>query len=98
MMGAGGASDVLLENDAASLATAEAEAERDHLGPWITQEDRVFLDVVGVEARDGEHLEVLDGGGLVLDEAAQGGVGPLEGPRYEGREAAGFLDCSGGPT
>ncbi len=36
-------------------------------------------------------LQVLDGGGLFLDEAAERGILALEGPRDEGREAAGLL-------
>ena len=41
--------------------------------------------------RDGQRLQVLDGGGLFLDEAAERGVLALEGPGDEGGEAAGVF-------
>ena len=60
------------------------EALRDPAGLHV-------LDVVEIEARDGEHLEVFDRGGLVPAAAAEGGVLGLEAPGDEGRESAGLF-------
>ncbi len=49
------------------------------------------FDVIEVDARDRQRLQVFDGGSFLFDKAAERGVLALEGPRDKGGEAAGFL-------
>ena len=54
-----------------------------------------MLDIVEVDAGDGQVLQILDGGGFFVHEAAERGVLALESPGDEGREAARvFLDLA----
>jgi len=91
MMRAGGRHHVLLDHDAADVIAAEAQADlaglesRRHPGGLDVQ------NVVEIEARDGQRLEVFDAGRLLLDEAAQRGVLALEGPRDERGESTGLF-------
>src|SRR3954451_754302 len=90
-MGAGGGGDVFCDHDAADVVAAEPETELAGLETLSDPGALDVLNVVEVDAGDGEGLEVLDGGRFLFDKAAKRGVLALEGPRDEGGEAAGLL-------
>ncbi len=89
--GAGGFDDVLFEHDGAYVVAAEVKAEFEDLEALRDPAGLHVLDVVEVEARDGEDLEVFDGGGFFPAAAAESGVAGLEAPGDEGGESAGFF-------
>ena len=57
----------------------------------MTQLDCTLGKFDEVDARDGERLEVFDGGGFFPAASAEGGVLGLEGPGDEGGESAGLF-------
>ena len=64
--------------------------------PWRHPGRLHVLEVVQVDARDGQRLQVFHRRGFFLDEVAERSVLALEGPGDEGREAAGlFLQIGG---
>ena len=89
--GAGGFDDVFFEHDGAYVVAAEAEAELEDLKALGDPAGLDILDVVEIEAGDGEDFEVVDGGGLVPAAAAERGVVGLKAPGDEGGESAGFF-------
>ena len=93
--GAGGLHDVLFEHDGAYVVAAEVEAQLEDLEALRDPAGLHVLDVVEVEARDGEDFEVFDGGGFFPAAAAESGVAGLEAPGDEGGESAGlFLEVA----
>src|SRR5258706_7818412 len=82
---------IFFEHHRADVVAAEAEA---HLADFQALRDPARLhvqEVREVEARDGQHFEVFDGGGFVPMAAAEGGVVRLKAPRDECGEASGFF-------
>src|SRR5262249_16870182 len=77
--------------DAADVVAAKAQAELAGLQALRDPGALHVLDVVEVDAGDRQSLQVLHGGGLFFDEAAEGSVLALEGPGDESGEAAGLL-------
>ena len=89
--GAGGFDYVLFEHDGAYVVAAKVEAEFEDFEALGDPAGLDIVNVVKVEAADGEGLEVLEGGRFVPAAAAEGGVVGLEAPRDEGGESAGFF-------
>ena len=73
---AGSFDDVLFEHDGAYIVAAKVEAELEDLEALRDPAGLHVLDVVEIKARDGEHLEVFDGGGFFPSAAAESGVAP----------------------
>src|ERR1017187_199254 len=91
IVGAGGGDDVLFDHDAAHIVAAEAQPELAGLEALRDPGGLHVLDVIEVDARDRQRLQVLDSGSFLFDEAAERSVFALVGPGDEGGEAAGFL-------
>src|ERR1700733_12979490 len=90
-MSAGGRNHVLFDYDAADVVAAEAQAQ---LADFQSGRDPGRLntqDIAHGAPRQGEHLQILDGGRFLLDEPAQGSVFALKKPGYEGGKAAGIF-------
>ena len=83
--------DVLFEHDGAYVVAAEVEAELENLEALRDPGGLHVFDVVEVEARNGEDLQVLDGCGFFPSSASECCVLGLEAPGDEGGESAGFF-------
>ena len=90
--GAGGFDDVLFEHDGAYVVAAEAQAQLEDLEALRDPAGLHVLDVVEVEARDGEDLAGIRRRSLLpIHEPPRAVLLALEGPGDEGGESAGLF-------
>src|SRR5262245_49992814 len=90
MMRARGGHHVLLDHDAADVIAAEAQPYLASLQSLSDPGTLHVLEVFEVNARDREHLQVLDRGCFLFDEPPERSVLALERPRDERGESAGL--------
>src|SRR5581483_8132223 len=90
-MRAGRGDHVFLNHDAADIVAAETQTQLAGLQARRYPGRLDVLDIVQVDTRDRQHLQVLDGCRFLLHETAERGVLALEWPRNESGEAAGLL-------
>src|ERR1017187_2092587 len=91
MVRAGGGDYVFFDHDAAYVVAAEAQAQLACLQALRYPGGLHVFEIVKIDAGNRQRLQVLHGGGFLLDEVAERSVFALEGPGDEGRETAGLL-------
>jgi hypothetical protein len=91
MVRAGGRHHVLFDHDAAHVVAAEAQTQLAGLQPLRHPRRLHVLEIIQVNARDRQRLQVLHGRRFFLHEVAERSILALERPRDEGRESAGLF-------
>ena len=89
--GAGRADDIFFEHDRTHVVTAEVEAELENLQSLRDPTGLHVLNIVEIEPRDGENLEILDARRFVPSAAAERRVSWLKAPGDESRESGAQL-------
>src|SRR5216684_1894685 len=91
MVRAGRRHDILLDHDAADVVAAESKPKLAGFQAWRDPGGLDILDILQVNARNSEHLQVFYGRRFFLNKTAERRVFTLEKPGDEGRESAGVL-------
>ena len=91
---AGGVDDIFFDQDAADVVGAELQSDLTDFDAGREPARLNVIDVVEIEAADGERFQIIDGG-CFLDFFSEGGVVGGENPRDERGESAGvFLNAA----
>src|SRR5437868_13043066 len=90
-MSASGGYDIFFDHDRAHVVRAAPQSNLAETQPLRQPRRLNVIDVVHVETRDGQHLEVIHSRRFGFDLAAERGVLSLKCPGNKGKESARFI-------